>query len=232
MQAAINVARGYLPSDLPSLPVYNKVNPADTPILTLAITSDSLPIAKVNDFADTLLAQKLSQVSGVGLVTIEGDQKPAVRVQFNPAAMASLGMGPEDLRNAITQANVDAPKGSFNGARQSYMIGSNDQLLSADDYRPLIIAYRNGAPVKLSDVANVFDSVENEQLAAWVGSKPAVLLDIQRQPNANIIQTVDRIKKLLPKLTASIPPAVKVSILTDRTQTIRASVRDATCNLR
>src|SRR6516164_7365729 len=226
VQAAINVSRGYLPNDLPNLPVYNKVNPADTPILTLSLTSDSLPIAKVNDLADTLLAQKLSQVAGVGLVTIEGNQKPAVRIQFNPAAMASLGMGPEDLRNAITQANVDAPKGSFNGAQQSYMIGSNDQLMSADAYRPLIIAYRNGAPVKLSDIATVTDSVEDEQLAAWVGNKPAVLVDIQRQPNANIIQTVDRIKKLLPKLTASIPPAVKVSILTDRTQTIRASIRD------
>ena len=226
VQAAINVARGYLPNDLPNLPVYNKVNPADTPILTLAITSDSLPIAKVNDYADTLLAQKLSQVAGVGLVTIEGNQKPAVRIQFNPAALASYGMGPEDLRNTITQANVDAPKGSFNGARQSYMIGSNDQLLTASAYRPLIIAYRNGAPVKLSDVAHVIDSVEDEQLAAWVGDKPAVLVDIQRQPGANIIQTVDRIKKLLPKLTASIPPAVKVSILTDRTETIRASVRD------
>jgi multidrug efflux pump len=226
VQAAINVARGFLPSDLPSLPVYSKVNPADTPILTLSLTSDSLPIDKVNDYADTLLAQKLSQVSGVGLVTIEGNQKPAVRIQFNPAAMASLGLGPEDLRNAITQANVDAPKGSFNGARQSYMIGSNDQLLTADSYRPLIVAYRNGAPVKLSDIANVVDSVEDEQLAAWVGKKPSVLVDIQRQPGANIIQTVDRIKQLLPKLTASIPPAVKVSILTDRTQTIRASVRD------
>jgi hydrophobe/amphiphile efflux-1 (HAE1) family protein len=226
VQAAINVARGYLPNDLPNLPVYNKVNPADTPILTLAITSDSLPIAKVNDYADTLLAQKLSQVAGVGLVTIEGNQKPAVRIQFNPAALASYGMGPEDLRNTITQANVDAPKGSFNGARQSYMIGSNDQLLTASAYRPLIIAYRNGAPVKLSDVAHVIDSVEDGQLAAWVGNKPAVLVDIQRQPGANIIQTVDRIKKLLPKLTASIPPAVKVSILTDRTETIRASVRD------
>ena len=226
VQAAINVARGFLPNDLPSLPVYNKVNPADTPILTLSLTSDSLPIDKVNDYADTLLAQKLSQVSGVGLVTIEGNQKPAVRIQFNPAAMASLGLGPEDLRNAITQANVDAPKGSFNGARQSYMIGSNDQLLTADAYRPLIVAYRNGAPVKLSDIANVVDSVEDEQLAAWVGKKPAVLVDIQRQPGANIIQTVDRIKQLLPKLTASIPPSVKVSILTDRTQTIRASVHD------
>src|SRR5215469_5412669 len=226
VQAAINVSRGYLPNDLPNLPVYNKVNPADTPILTLAITSESLPIAKVNDFADTLLAQKLSQVSGVGLVTIEGNQKPAVRIQFNPAALASLGMGPEDVRNAINLANVDAPKGSFSGARQSYMIGSNDQLTTAEQYRPLILAYRNGAPVTLGDVANVIDSVEDEQLAAWVGNKPSVLVDIQRQPNANIIQTVDRIKKLLPKLTASIPPAVKVSILTDRTETIRASVRD------
>src|SRR5215475_10441187 len=159
VQAAINVARGTLPTDLPNPPTYNKVNPADTPVMTLAVTSDALPIEKVNDYADTLIAQKLSQVSGVGLVTIEGNQKPAVRVQFNPAALASLGMGPEDLRNAITQANVDAPKGSFNGTQQSYMIGSNDQLLSADAYRPLIIAYRNGAPVKLSDIANVVDSV-------------------------------------------------------------------------
>jgi multidrug efflux pump len=226
VQAAINVARGYLPNDLPNLPVYNKVNPADTPILTLAINSEALPIAKVNDYADTLLAQKLSQVAGVGLVTIEGNQKPAVRIQFNPAALAALGMGPEDLRNAITQANVNAPKGSFNGSRQAYMIGSNDQLLTADQYRPVIIAYKNGAPVHLSDVADVFDGVEDDQLAAWVGSTPTVLLDVQRQPGANIIQTVDRIKKLLPQLTASIPPTVHVSILTDRTETIRASVRD------
>jgi hydrophobe/amphiphile efflux-1 (HAE1) family protein len=226
VQAAINVARGYLPNDLPNLPVYNKVNPADTPILTLAINSEALPIAKVNDYADTLLAQKLSQVAGVGLVTIEGNQKPAVRIQFNPAALAALGMGPEDLRNAITQANVNAPKGSFNGSRQAYMIGSNDQLLTADQYRPVIIAYKNGAPVHLSDVAEVFDGVEDDQLAAWVGSTPTVLLDVQRQPGANIIQTVDRIKKLLPQLTASIPPTVHVSILTDRTETIRASVRD------
>ncbi|MBV9490815.1 MAG: efflux RND transporter permease subunit, partial [Verrucomicrobia bacterium] len=226
VQAAINVARGYLPSDLPNLPVYNKVNPADTPILTLAISSDSLPIAQVNNFADTLLAQKLSQVAGVGLVTIEGDQKPAVRIQFNPPALAALGLGPEDLRNIITQANTDEPKGSFDGTRQAYSINSNDQLLDAAQYQTLIIAYRNGAPVKLSDIANVFDGVENDQLAAWVGRKNAILVDIQRQPGANIIQTVDRIKKLLPRLTASFPPAVKVSILTDRTETIRASVRD------
>jgi multidrug efflux pump len=226
VQAATNIARGYLPNDLPNLPVYNKVNPADTPILTLALTSDTFPIARVNDLADTLLAQKLSQVEGVGLVSIQGNQKPAVRVQFNPSALASLGMGPEDVRNIITQANVDAPKGSFSGPQQSHMIGSNDQLNTADDYRPLIIAYKNGSPVRLTQVARVFDGVEDEQLAAWIGQKPAVLLDIQRQPGANIIQTVDRIKRLLPKLTNALPPAVHVSILTDRTQTIRASVRD------
>ncbi len=226
VQAAINVARGFLPTDLPNPPTYNKVNPADTPILTLAITSDSVPIEKVNDYADTLLAQKLSQVDGVGLVTIEGNQKPAVRIQFNPAALANLGLGPEDLRNGIAAANVNAPKGSFNGSRQSYTIGSNDQILKAEDYAPLIIAYRKGAPVQLKDVATTIDGVENDQLAAWVGSKPAVLVDVQRQPGANIIGTVDRIKALLPKLTASIPPAVKVSVLTDRTETIRASVED------
>ena len=144
VQAAINIARGYLPNDLPTLPVYNKVNPADTPILTLALTSESFPIARVNDFADTLLAQKLSQVEGVGLVTIQGNQKPAVRVDFNPSALASLGLSPEDLRNIITKANVDAPKGSFNGSRQTYLIGSNDQLLTATDYQPIIIAFKNG----------------------------------------------------------------------------------------
>ncbi|HEY0792550.1 MAG TPA: multidrug efflux RND transporter permease subunit, partial [Chthoniobacterales bacterium] len=226
VQAAINVARGYLPSDLPNLPVYNKVNPADTPILTLAITSESMPIAEVNNFADTLLAQKLSQVPGVGLVTIEGDQKPAVRIQFNPSALASLGLGPEDVRNIISQANTDQPKGSFDGTKQAYSIQSNDQLLSAVQYQSLILAYRNGAPVKLSDVATIFDGVENDQLAAWVGKKAAIVVDIQRQPGANIIQTVNRIKELLPRLTASFPPSVKVSILTDRTETIRASVRD------
>jgi multidrug efflux pump len=226
VQAAINVARGTLPTDLPNPPTYNKVNPADTPIMTLAVTSDALPIEKVNDYADTLIAQKLSQVSGVGLVTIEGNQKPAVRIQFTPTALASLGLGPEDLRNGINAANVNNPKGSFNGTKQSYTIGSNDQVLKADDYKPLIVAYRNGAPVRLSDVATVIDSVENNELAAWVGPQPAVLVDIQRQPGANIIQTVNRIKQLLPKLTASIPPAVKVSILTDRTETIRASVED------
>ncbi len=231
VQASINAAAGVLPTSLPNPPTYNKVNPADTPILSLAITSDSLPLDKVNDFADTVLAQKLSQVSGVGLVSIQGNQKPAVRVRINPAAISSLGLSLEDVRTTLGQANVNAPKGSFNGKQQSMTIGSNDQIFTAEAYKPIIVAYRNGAPVRLSDVGNVVDSVENDQLAAWVADgrssyKPAVLLDIQRQPGANIIQTVNRIKTLLPQLTATIPPAVKVSVLTDRTETIRASVED------
>ncbi len=226
VQAAINIASGVLPTNLPSPPVYNKVNPADTAILSLAVTSDTLPIDRVNDFADTLLAQKLSEVSGVGLVTIEGNQKPAVRVQVDPSAVAAQGLSLEDVRVALTQANVDAPKGSFDGAHQAYAINANDQLFSAADYRAVIIAYRNGAPIRLSDVGRVVDSVENTKLAGWYGDKPAVILDIQRQPGANIIETVDRIKALLPALLRSIPPAVHVTVLTDRTTTIRASVAD------
>jgi len=230
VQAAINVAGGFLPANLPNPPKYNKVNPADTPILTLSITSDSLPLDRVNDFADTLLAQKLSEVTGVGLVTIQGNQKPAVRVQVNPAAISSLGLSLEDVRTILGQANVNAPKGSFDGPRQSYTIGSNDQIFSADAYKPIIVAYKNGSPIRLGDVANIIDSVENDQLAAWVGTKsgekPAVLLDIQRQPGANIIQTVDAVKQLLPRLTGTLPPSVKVTVLADRTETIRASVTD------
>ncbi|HXB02472.1 MAG TPA: efflux RND transporter permease subunit, partial [Opitutaceae bacterium] len=226
VQAAINVATGVLPTNLPSPPVYNKVNPADTAILTLAITSDSVPIDKVNDYADTLLAQKLSEVTGVGLVTIEGNQKPAVRVQIDPAATAAQGLSLEDIRTALTQANVDAPKGSFDGRNQAYAINANDQLFSAADYSSIIVAYRNGAPIRLSDVGRVVDSVENTKLAGWYGDKPAVILDIQRQPGANIIQVVDSIKKLLPQLLTAIPPSVHVTILTDRTATIRASVAD------
>ncbi len=230
VQAAINAASGFLPTDLPNPPKYNKVNPADTPILTLSITSDSLPLDKVNDFADTLLAQKLSEITGVGLVTIEGNQKPAVRVQVNPAAISNLGVSMEDVRTILGQANVNAPKGSFDGAHQSFTIGSNDQIFSADAYKPIIVAYKNGAPIRLADVANVIDGVENDQLGAWVSNKereePAVLLDIQRQPGANIIQTVDRVKQLLPRLTSTLPPSVHVTILADRTETIRASVTD------
>jgi hydrophobe/amphiphile efflux-1 (HAE1) family protein len=226
VQAAINAAGGVLPRNMPNPPTYSKVNPADTPILTLQITSESLPLEKVNDLADTVLAQKLSEVTGVGLVTIEGNQKPAVRVRVNPAAIASRGLGLEDIRSALMLNNVNAPKGSFDGARQSYAIGANDQIFSASDYRPVIVAYKNGSPVRLGDVAEVEDNVENARLAGWVGDKPAVILDIQRQPGANIIQTADRVKALLPRLRASIPPSVKVAILADRTETIRASVAD------
>src|SRR5437867_11500862 len=226
VQAAINAARGVLPQGMPSPPTYSKVNPADTPILTLALTSDTLPLEKVNDLADTVLAQKLSEVSGVGLVTIEGNQKPAVRVRVNPAALAGLGLGLEDVRTALIQNNVNAPKGNFDGARQSYSIGANDQITSAAEYAEVILAYRNGSPIRLKDIGAVVDNVENVRLAGWVGPKPAVIVDIQRQPGANIIETADRVKALLPRLEASIPPSVKVSILTDRTQTLRASVRD------
>ena len=226
VQAAINAAGGVLPKNMPNPPTYNKVNPADTPILTLQITSDTLPLEKVNDLADTVLAQKLSQVSGVGLVTIEGNQKPAVRVRINPAAIASFGLGLEDVRTALMNNNVNAPKGSFDGPHQSYAIGANDQILSAAEYRPVIVAYRNGSPVRLGDIGEVIDNVENAHLAAWVGDKPSVILDIQRQPGANIIETADRVKSLLPRLRASIPPSVKVAIFTDRTDTIRASVHD------
>ncbi|MBX9742044.1 MAG: multidrug efflux RND transporter permease subunit [Chthoniobacterales bacterium] len=226
VQAAINAAATYLPKNLPDPPTYSKVNPADPPILTLAITSDSLPIAQVNELTDTLLAQKLSKVLGVGLVSIQGNQKPAVRIKFNPTVLASLKLSPEDLRRAVTQANRNAPKGSLEGSKQSFSISSNDQLLQAKDYASMVIAYHGEAPVRLADVATVENSVENSQLSASVGNKPAVLLDIQKQPGANIIETVDRIKKLLPQLKASLPPAVKVSILIDRTQTIRASVTD------
>src|SRR6478609_8539288 len=223
VQAAMNAANGVLPKNMPNPPTYSKVNPADTPILTLQITSDSLPLEKVNDLADTVLAQKLSEVTGVGLVTIEGNQKPAVRVRVNPVAIASLGISFEDIRSALTQNNVNAPKGNFDGPRQSYAIGANDQIFSAAEYGNVIIAYKNGTPVRLRDVADVIDNVENIRLGGWVNQNPAVILDIQRQPGANIIQTADRVKVLLPRLRASLPPSVKVSVLTDRTATIRAS---------
>jgi multidrug efflux pump len=226
VQAAINSASTYLPTDLPNPPIYNKVNPADAPILTLAMTSDSLPLSKVEDLADTALAQKISQLPGVGLVSISGGQKPAVRIQANPTALASYGLGLEDLRAALIQANVDQAKGVIDGPRQSYTIGANDQLFSSEQYKPIVIAYRNGGPVRLSDVANVADGTENDKLAAWMNLIPAVIVNIQRQPGANIISVVDRIKKLLPQLQASLPSAVKVQILTDRTITIRASVKD------
>ncbi|HKV04898.1 MAG TPA: multidrug efflux RND transporter permease subunit [Candidatus Acidoferrales bacterium] len=226
VQAAINAANTYLPRDLPNPPVYNKVNPADTPILTLALTSDTLPLSKVEDFADTNLAQKISQLSGVGLVTISGGEKPAVRVRANPTALASYGLSLEDLRAALGTANVDQAKGNLNGPRQSFTIEDNDQLLSSDAYRPLIIAFKNGGPIRLSDVAEVEDGAENNTQAAWMNSKPALILNIQRQPGTNIIGVADGVKSLLPRLQATLPPAIHVTTLTDRTVTIRASVKD------
>ena len=247
VQAAINAAYSYLPKDLPNPPVYSKVNPADAPILTLALTSGSLPMSKVEDIADTILAQKISQLSGVGLVSINGGQKPAVRIQANPTAMANYGLSLEDLRTALGTANVDQAKGTLNGAHQAYTIGANDQLLSSDDYNKVIIAYRNGSPVRLSDVANAVDSAENLYQAAWMGTaarpagkdadgkevpareldlKPAVIVNIQRQPGANIIGVVDEVQKLLPQLRSTLPANVTLEVLTDRTNTIRASVKD------
>ena len=226
VQAAINAASTYLPKDLPNPPIYSKTNPADAPVLTLAVSSDTIPLSKVEDLTDTVLAQKISQISGVGLVSISGGQKPAVRVQANPTALASYGLGLEDLRTVLGQANVDQAKGSIEGQRLSYTIGADDQLLSSSGYQAVIVAYRNGSPVRLSDVARVVDSAENVQQAAWMNTSPAVIVNIQRQPGANTITVVDRIQKVLPQLQAALPSAVKVTVLADRTETIRASVAD------
>jgi multidrug efflux pump len=226
VQEAINAANSFLPTDLPNPPIYSKVNPADAPIMTLALTSDSLPLDKIEDAADTNLAQKISQVTGVGLVSIAGGQKPSVRIQANPAQLAAYNLSLEDLRAALAAANVDQAKGTLNGSRQSYSIGANDQLISNSDYKPVIVAYRNGAAVRASDVATIVDAAENSQQAAWMDHQPAVIVNIQRQPGANIIAVVDRIKKLLPQLQASLPASVQVKVLTDRTVTIRASVKD------
>jgi multidrug efflux pump len=226
VQEAINAAQNYLPSGLPMPPIYNKVNPADAPILTLALTSDSVPLSQVEDYTDTRLAEKISQLPGVGAVTISGGQKPAVRVQLNPTQLAAYGLNLEDVRTALTATSLDNAKGSFNGPAQSFQIGANDQITTADDFRQVVVAYRNGAPVMLADVAKVVDGVENTQLSAWMNKVPAVIVNIQRQPGANIINVVDSIKALLPKLRATIPSTIKVSVLTDRTTTVRASVAD------
>src|SRR5579883_1788466 len=223
VQQAINASGTYLPPDLPTPPVYSKTNPADTPILTLALTSPTIPLSQVEDLADTRLAPKISQLAGVGLVSISGGEKPAVRIQANPTQLSSYGLNLEDVRTAITAANVNQAKGNFDGPHQAYTIGANDQLLSSADYAPLIIAYRNGAPVRLSDVATVKDDAENIRQAAWMNDTPAVILNIQRQPSANIISVVDRIKKLLPQLTLTLPASVQVHVVVDRTNTIRAS---------
>jgi multidrug efflux pump len=226
VQAAINAAFTFLPRDLPTPPVYSKVNPADAPILTLALTSDVLPLPAVEDLADTRLAQKIAELPGVGLVSISGGQRPAVRIRANPTALAAYGLTLEELRVAVAGANVNQAKGSFDGPRQSFTIGANDQLLSSAEYRPLIIAQHNGAPVRLSDVADVSDDAENVKQAAWMNDAPAVIMNIQRQPGANVIEVVDRITALLPQLQQSLPSSVHVTVLTDRTTTIRASVAD------
>ena len=226
VQEAINASATYLPSGLPYPPIYYKVNPADAPIMTLALTSNSFPLPEVEDFADTRLAPKISQLSGVGLVSISGGQRPAVRIQVNPMALAAKNLSLESVRSSIQSGNVNAAQGSFDGPQLSYTINSNDQLLTSNQYRSLILTYANNAPVRLQDVATVVDSAENVQQAAWMNKTPAVILNIQRQPGANVIAVVDEIKKLLPKLKATIPAAIYLNILTDRTNTIRASIAD------
>ena len=226
VQAAINAAAGTLPTNLPYPPVYNKVNPADAPILTLALTSDAIPIDRVSDAADTLLQPKLSQIDGVGRVTVQGGLRPAVRVRVDPARLAAYGLSMEDVRTAVANANVNGAKGGFDGPRQAIALGANDQLMSPDNYRGLVIAWRNNAAVRISDVGAVIGGVENDRVGAWYRGQPAVVLDIQRQPGANIVQTVERVKQELPALQRAIPAAVKLTIVADRTETIRASVAD------
>src|SRR5229473_185538 len=226
VQAAINAAGASLPSGLPYPPVYKKVNPADQPILILALTSDTQPITKVQDLADTVLAQKLSEVAGVGAVTIQGGQKPAVRIQLNPIQLAAYGLSLEEIRTVLARTNVDQPKGSFDGPHQAFMIGANDQLLAPEAYANVILAYRNGAPVRVRDVGTAVRGAENVKVGAWFNGRPAVILDVQRQPGANIIQTVDRVWELLPRLRAALPSDIRLSTLSDRTETIRASIAD------
>jgi len=226
VQAAINAAQSYLPANLPTPPIYSKSNPADAPVLTLALTSNELPLSQVEDLADTRLAPKISQITGVGLVSISGGQKPAVRIQANPTALASYGINLEDLRNALVGNSLNSAKGNFDGPAQDYTINANDQLLTSASYKQVVVAFRQGAPIMLGDVARVVDGVENEKLAAWQNTTPAVILNIQRQPGANTISVVDSIQKLLPQLESTLPQAIHVQVVTDRTTSIRASVRD------
>jgi multidrug efflux pump len=231
VQAAINAAGNLLPADLPAPPIYAKVNPADTPIITLSLTSKTLPLPEVEDMADTRLAQKISQLPGVGLVSLSGGQRPAVRIRADPRKLAAYGLNIDDLRTTIGNQNVNTPKGNFDGPARNYTINANDQLQSADEYKKMVIAYKNGAPVLLTDVATIVDSAENTKLGAWMATKqsgvlPAIILNVQRQPGANVISVVNSIKALLPTLQASLPPSIDVAVLTDRTITIRASVSD------
>ncbi|MGO2335228.1 MdtB/MuxB family multidrug efflux RND transporter permease subunit [Providencia sp.] len=226
VQAAINSATSLLPSDLPYPPIYNKVNPADPPVLTLAVTSDAMPLTQVQDIIETRVAQKISQVNGVGLVTLAGGQRPAVRVNLNPQSMAAKGLDSETIRSAINNANVNSAKGSFDGPTRSVTLSANDQMKSLEDYRKLIIAYQNGAPVRLGDIATIEQGAENAYLGAWANTEHAIVINVQRQPGANVIETTDTIRSLLPELIESLPKSVNVEILTDRTSTIRASVND------
>jgi multidrug efflux pump len=226
VQAAINAATSVLPRSLPAPPTFSKSNPADTPILTLALSSSSLSLAQVDDLADSVLAQKISQVSGVGLVTLNGGQKPAVRVQVDPVALAGTGLTIEDVRAAVVAANVNQPKGTLDGVRQAYTIAADDQITSAAGFRPVVLAYRNGSPIRLREVADVIDGVENDALAGWADRRRAIILNVQRQPGANVIQVAERVKKLLPQLEASLPQGLEVKVLSDRTETVRASVED------
>ena len=226
VQAAINAAGNLLPQSLPAPPIYAKVNPADAPILTLAITSNTMPLTQVEDLTDTRIAQKISQLPGVGLVSINGGQRPAVRVQANLQALAAYGLNIDDLRTTISNANSNSPKGNFDGASRAYTINANDQLQSPDDYKNIVVAYKSGAPVHLSDVAVVAESAENVKLASWMNAEPAILLNVQRQPGANVINVVDSIKALLPDIQTTMPASVHMTVLTDRTNTIRASIAD------
>src|SRR3974390_2062533 len=226
VQAAINAAGNLLPSDLPAPPVYAKINPADAPILTLAVTSRSLSLTDLEDLSETRLAQKISQVTGVGLVSVSGGHRPAVRIQVNPQALAAYGLNIDDIRTTIGNLNVNTPKGNFDGPAQALTINANDQVTSAEQYRTLIVAYRNGAPVRLSDVATIVSGPENSKLGAWADTTPAIIINVQRQPGANIIAVVDRIQTVLPEILASLPTAVNVGVMSDRTVTIRASVAD------
>src|SRR6202166_763649 len=226
VQSAINASQSLLPANLPAPPVYSKTNPADAPVLTMAVTSKSMPLSEVEDLVDTRLAPKISQLSGVGLVSISGGQKPAVRIQANPAALSSYGINLEDLRTAVTQSSVNAAKGNFDGARQDFQIDANDQLVTSKDYRNVVVAYRNGAPVMLTDVAKIIDGVENTNQAAWMNKTPAVIVNVQRQAGGNTISDVNRIKALLPQLEANLPTGIEVTTLTDLTTPIQASVSD------
>jgi multidrug efflux pump len=226
VQSAINASQNFLPANLPAPPIYNKTNPADAPVITLAVTSSSIPLSQVEDLVDTRLAPKISQLSGVGLVSISGGQKPAVRIQANPAQLSSYGLNMEDLRTAVTSASVNAAKGNFDGARQDYQIDANDQLVTSADYRQVVVAYRNGSPVMLTDVAKIVDGVENTSQAAWMNKTPAVIVNVQRQPGGNTISVVNRIKALLPQLEANLPKGIDVTTLTDLTTPIQSSVND------